>query len=585
MLRQSVCVVLGHVDHGKTSILDFVRGTLVVTKEAGAITQHVGASEISKQTIEKLCKKSIEQLKIKVDIPGLLFVDTPGHESFTSLRERGGSIADIAVLVIDINQGIQPQTIESIKILKQHKTPFIIAANKIDLLTGWVPPKNEYCFLQSINNQDKTTQIYLDEKLYNIVGKLYEYGFESERFDRIEDFTKQIAIIPVSAKTGEGMSELLLFLAGLSKKFLEKTLTTDLKGPGKGSILEIKEEKGLGITADIIIYDGTLKKGDTVIFGTLNGAKKTKIRALLKPKLAGETHKDKYNYYDEVHAAAGIKLFAPGLEDAIAGSPIMVISDEEFQTKEINDQINDVLFENDNEGIILKADTLGSLEALNKLLKSEKIEIRQTGIGKVNKKDILAAEASKLKNKYEGVVLAFNVNMLDDAKEHAKNSDIKVIETKVVYDLVDKYVKWRNEQKKKDQEDLVKNVPWPTKLKILEGHCFRDNNPAIFGVEVMVGKIKNKTRLINSDGTVVGQIKGMQLKKKSITEATKGMQFALSMSGVQFSKDLFETTELYPYINRKMADELKTKFEEELTNEEKEVLDKIANIISGNPFF
>jgi len=146
MLRQPIITVLGHVDHGKTTLLDKIRKTAIAAKEAGGITQAIGTTEIPTNVIKTLCGKLLERFKIKLIISGLLFIDTPGHEAFTTLRKRGGSIADLAILVIDINEGIMPQTIESLEILKVSRIPFIIALNKIDRIKGWTSAKEICCF-------------------------------------------------------------------------------------------------------------------------------------------------------------------------------------------------------------------------------------------------------------------------------------------------------------------------------------------------------------------------------------------------------------------------------------------------------
>ena len=259
-IRSPLCVVLAHVDHGKTSILDKIRGSAITKGEAGGITQAIGASIIPLEIIKKICGKLLEALNMKFTIPGLLFIDTPGHASFTSLRKRGGNLADIAILVIDINEGLKPQTIESIEILKQYKTPFIIAANKIDLISGWQP--KDMPIITNIEQQGENIRKLLDKKIYELVGKLAERGFNSERFDRVDDFTKSIAIVPTSAKTGEGIPELLMVLTGLAQKFLEKCLNCDTQGPAKGTILEgcsLRTEEGIiTIKAEIISNSGIM---------------------------------------------------------------------------------------------------------------------------------------------------------------------------------------------------------------------------------------------------------------------------------------------------------------------------------------
>ena len=219
-IRQPIVTVVGHVDHGKTSILDKIRGSAIQAGEAGGITQAIGASIIPLHTIQKITGELLEKMNMKFNIPGILFIDTPGHASFTSLRKRGGNLADIAILVVDITEGLKPQTIESIEILKQFKTPFIIAANKIDLISGWVTKEGPLA--ASLNSQPDSVRNLVDTKLYNLVGKIAEHGFNADRFDRVDDFTKNIAIVPTSAKTGEGIPELLMIMSGLAQKFLEK---------------------------------------------------------------------------------------------------------------------------------------------------------------------------------------------------------------------------------------------------------------------------------------------------------------------------------------------------------------------------
>ena len=310
-LRTPIVCVMGHVDHGKTSLLDKIRGTSVVNKEAGAITQHIGATEVPLLTVQTLCKGMLGGNMV---VPGLLFIDTPGHHAFTTLRSRGGALADLAVVVIDINEGFQPQTIEAIKILKQFKTPFVIAANKIDRIHGWTPHPNEP-FGQTFKAQPDYVQTALDKKIYEIVGRLDEIGFSSDRYDRVRDFTTNVGIVPLSAKTGEGIPDLLMVLIGLAQRFLEESLKFHVTGPGIGTILEVKEERGLGFTIDTIIYDGVIKVGDTIVIGGREQPFVTKVRALLKPKPNREIRmEERFDHVHRVTAASGVKILAPDLE-------------------------------------------------------------------------------------------------------------------------------------------------------------------------------------------------------------------------------------------------------------------------------
>ncbi len=430
MLRQIIVTFLGHIDTGKTSLQDYIRHSSIAKSEAGLITQHIGCSNIPLGTIKKLCGKLLDTLKLKFTIPGILFVDSPGHAAFTNLRRRGGNLADIAVLVIDINEGFMPQTLECIDILKQYKTPFIIALNKIDLLPGF---QNRNSFLiQTIQSQPESIQQILDKKLYELVGKLSELGFNSERFDRVEDYTKQIAIVPTSAKTGDGIPELLMVLTGLAQKFMEQKLNVNVEGNARGTVLEIKEEKGFGKTIDAIIYDGNLKKNDTIVIGTLEEPIVTKVKALLEPAALADMRdkKAKFSNVKQVSAACGVKIFAPELENVVAGMPLRSCSANEVEKvkKEIKKEIKEVIIETDLQGIVIKADSLGSLEALIKLLKEKNITVKKASIGNISKKDISDASINYEKDPLHSVILGFNVDLMTDVK--LKN--VKVITNNII---------------------------------------------------------------------------------------------------------------------------------------------------------
>lgn len=582
MIRQPIVVVMGHIDHGKTSLLDRIRKTSVAKREKGGITQHIGASEVPTDAIAKTCTAMMEVMKTKLEIPGLLFIDTPGHEAFTNLRRRGGSISDMAVLVIDITKGFEPQTLEALEILKDYKTPFVVALNKIDLLQGWVPHPDS-TFLSSFSSQQPAVQEEFEKILYRFVGRLSELGFQSERFDRVSDFTKQIAIVPISAKTGEGVGELLLLIAGLSQRYLKGRLRVKLAGKGRGSILEVKEEVGLGKTIDVILYDGAIRRGDIIVFGTVNGAKSTKVRALLKPKPLDEMRdpRQKFMNVEEVHAAAGVKIAAPELEDAVAGSPIFVAdeSDVEKLKKEVEREVNAVLVEREMAGVILKADTLGSLEAIMKLLAAESIPVSRAGIGAVVKKDVIDASGIRSQNRYYGVVLCFNTEVLDEAREEAKKLGITILSEGIIYSLLENYKKWVEEERERERLEAFSSLVLPGKLKVLPGCCFRASKPAIFGVEVIVGRIKPEYELMNENGVVVGKIKSIQKEKESLGEASSGMQVAIAMDEPTFGRQVNEGDTLLTKIPKGDAKLLLDKYRSLLTDAEVELIGKIRTIL------
>jgi translation initiation factor 5B len=534
-----------------TSLLDSIRGTAVAKKEAGGITQMIGASYVSRENMDAIAKDLAAKMKLTMKIPGLLFIDTPGHEAFGNLRDRGGSIADLVILLVDINQGFQPQTVESIKILKQYKTPFVIAANKIDAVSGWKSHKTT-SFMETYNQQPEYVRNAFDDKIYGLIGKISEYGFDSERYDRVTDFTKQIAIIPVSAKTKEGLSELLVLIAGLSQRFLGESLEIDENGRGKGSVMEVKEERGLGTTVDVILYDGILRKNDDIAYMTMNGVKKTKVRGLLLPNLGGG---EKYLNVDSVVAAAGVKIHAPGLEEAIPGSPLEVVEDFERDSAAIEAQFRNIIFEKKGElGIVLKADSLGSVEALLKLLANENIPVRGASVGHITRKDVIAAGAVANGDRFLGVVLGFNVSTLDEATEESRDSNVPIITSDIVYRLIDNYKDWVKETKEKMKKESLAKLTWPGKLKVLNGYVFRVSKPAVFGVEVLAGRVKSGYRLMNKAGEVAGEIREIQKEKEKVVEAEAGDQLAISCDGITIGKNVNEGDLLYTYM---IIDELK----------------------------
>jgi len=559
MLRSPIISVLGHVDHGKTTILDQIRGSAMVAKEAGKITQHVGASMLPKDIIKKKCGNLLKKYGFGLTIPGLLFIDTPGHEAFTTLRKRGGVISDLAVLVIDITQGVQEQTIESIEILKENKIPFVIAANKIDLIHGWVSYPKE-SFVQSFNKQQDFVQQELDNKIYGVIGKLGEYGFNSERFDRIEDITRNILIIPVSAGSGEGFQELLMFLSGLSEKFMKKRLDISIEGPAKGTVLEVKEIKGLGTTLDVIIYEGKMKQGDRIAVATREKVITTTIRSLLLPAPLEEIRdtSKKFKPVKEVYAAAGVKIAGVDLDDVIPGSPLVVVEEEDAAKKSVEEQLEEFKIKTERKGVIVKADALGSLEAITNIFE-DKIKIKKADVGPITKHDISEALSVKEDNPHLGVIFSFNQKNTTDIRKEAEEKQIPLFESNVIYRLEEMYDKWKAEEevKSKARKSLL-----PAKMQILPGCIFRVNKPAVVGVKVLAGTVKKNAPLINQNGQKIGRIRSIQEKNKNIEKAEMGDEIAVSITGATVGRNLKENDVLYTNFPKKELRELMLKGED-----------------------
>ncbi|MEM4398265.1 MAG: translation initiation factor IF-2, partial [Candidatus Nitrosocaldus sp.] len=543
-IRQPVVVVLGHVDSGKTSLLDRIRGTAVQAREAGGITQHIGASFFPLETIKDVCGPLFARFGADVRIPGLLVIDTPGHEVFANLRLRGGSAADIAILVVDINKGLEAQTYESIEILRSRKVPFVIALNKLDMLPGWrsigtttttttTAGNSRILFLDSLKRQESAVVDELDARIYSLVGALSRLGFRAEAFYRVKDFTKEIAIVPVSARTGEGIAELLAVLIGLTQQYMLKRL--EVGEHGRGIVLEVKEETGLGMTANLILLDGMLREGDEIMLAKRDSIISTRVRAVLLPKPLDEMRdpRDRFMRTEEVHAAAGIKIASPDLDGVLAGSPFYVIGKGvEIDTlrHSIESEIRGLVVSTDKVGVVLKCDTLGSLEAITEMLKRSNIPVRIADIGNVVKRDVVEALTVREKDRYLGVVLAFNVKVLQDAQQEADAHNVKIFSDKVIYNLVESYRQWVEQEREREESTIFASLIKPCKFILLKGFVFRRSNPAVFGVEIIEGRLRQKSPVINSEGNEVGTIHQIQDKCKSIDEARKGMQVAVSMN-------------------------------------------------------
>ena len=588
-IRQPIVSVLGHIDTGKTKLLDKIRKSSVQAREVGGITQHIGASYFPVDTLAKICGPLFKGLKKDVQIPGLLVIDTPGHEAFANLRKRGGAVSDIAILVIDVLKGFEVQTYECLDILKERKTPFLVAANKIDRIPGWKPKENE-SFSASYRNQDTYVQQELDNKLYTIMGTFSRLGFRTDKFNNVKDFTKTIAIIPTSAITGEGIPELLAVLIGLTQQYLQNRLRTT-EGPAKGTVLEVKEEPGLGITTNVIIYDGTLQKGDLIVVGAKEKPVATNIRALLLPKPLDEIRdpRDKFSSVESVSAAAGIKIAAPNLEEALAGAPLYAVPSEdklEEYIKMVSEEVEQIKIATDLDGVVLKTDALGSLEAIAESLKRNDVPIRMADVGDVSKRDVTEASVVKENEPLHGVILGFNVKVLPDAEEEAKNRDIPIFNHKTIYNLIDDYLQWMKKEEETQLGEEFDRLVKPAKVKFLPGYVFRKAKPAVFGVEVLAGTIKPKTTLVKKDGRNIGEIMQIQDKGEAVSEANSGMQVAVSVTKTVVGRNIHEGEVFYVRVPEAHAKVLLTKFQERLTAEEIEALNEFIEVMRlESPFW
>ncbi|MCW4041587.1 MAG: translation initiation factor IF-2 [Candidatus Bathyarchaeota archaeon] len=579
--RQPIVCVLGHVDSGKTTLLDNIRGSVVASREVGSMTQHIGASFFPIDTLQEICGSLAQGMVSKIRIEGLLVVDTPGHSIFMNLRRRGGSVADIAILVVDVLRGFEPQTHESLSILKNRKTPFIVAANKIDTIPGWKPHKVT-SFSESYQQQDPSVKRQLDELLYIIMGTFSRLGINADRYDKVRDFSKTVAITPVSAKTGEGISELLAILIGLTQQYLEKQLTVT-EGSAKGTILEVKKEPGLGTTIDAIIYDGILNRGDTLIIGGVEKPIVTKARAILLPKPLDEMRdpRDKFLPVTEVAAAAGVKISAPNIEDAVAGAPLFSVRTGEPldpYVQAVSEEIERLRIITDKLGVIVKTDTLGSLEALIGELENHGVAIRIADVGGVSRRDVIEAASIKRVSRFQGVILAFNVPILQDAETEAHIQDIPIFRNDVIYRLIEEYNDWVEIERDTELKMQIESLIFPGKIKVLPGLIFRKSKPAVFGVEIISGKIQSKYNLISKTGKRVGEISQMQDEGETISAAEKSMKIAISVRDGVVARDFNENDILYVDVPERHVKEFLSKYISEILPEDVQTLKELIEI-------
>ena len=581
-IRQPIVSVLGHVDSGKTSLLDKVRGTGVQGREAGGITQHIGASFLPVETIQKICGPLYEKLsKVEHKIPGILVIDTPGHEIFTNLRTRGGSAADIAILVVDANRGFQPQTNESLKILESRKVPFVVALNKTDMVSGWKNTETQF-ISQSIKEQNVEVQNFLDEKIYNVVTALSVLGYQSEAFYRIDDYKKEIAIVPVSAKTGVGIPELFAVLVGLTQQYLKEKLNQEEKS-NRGIILEVNDEVGLGPTANMILIDGQMRKEDSIIAAKRDSVIVTKPKALLLPKPLDEMRdpRDKFKPVEHIQAAAGVKIASPDLDGVLPGSTLYAVSDDaeiEHFKKIIEDEMQSVFISTETNGVILKCDAIGSLEAITEMLRRQQIPISKADIGSVTHRDVLEAMATKENDRHLGVILAFNVKVLQDAETEADSNHIKVFTDKIIYSLIDTYTQWVDDDKADEENSVFKELTPISKFTFLKGFVFRNNNPAVFGIRVDVGQLRQKIPFMNKTGKKIGIIHQLQHDGKTVSVAKTGQEVACSVQNVTIGRQIVEEDVFYTLPSSSDAKQLIKRFMHKLSSEETDVLNQIIEI-------
>ena len=579
-LRQPIVSVLGHVDHGKTSVLDYFRSlgserqASVMDREAGGITQHIGATEVPAKILNETCADLTGGKDF--NSPGLLFIDTPGHHSFTSLRSRGGALADIAILVVDVMEGLQPQTIESLRILKEKKTPFVVATNKVDRIHGWQVKKGR-SFIQSWQNQRDDVKQLFEERYWKLLGQFSEYGFNIERYDKIRDFKTNLAMVPCSAKEGEGLQDLLTVTVGLAERFLEERLR-DTLGDGEATVLEMKDERGLGKTIDVILNRGELNVGDSITLVSPDGPFTTHIKGMFKPKGMSEMRDagDRWEACESASAACGLKIVAPGLENVLAGTTLRQTNSDEAKVNAEIEARKEATISVDisEEGVVIKADTVGGLEALAFELNRLEIPIRMATVGPVNKRDIITAQCAE--DPLNQIILGFSVkgNSEVQSKLEGKDAEIKFIAHDIIYRVLEEFETWRDDTKAAMEAAARENLVYPGHLLYLKDHTFRNKGPAIVGMRVLGGRVHVGQKIMKLDGTQIGQIKSLRTRDSDdVKEGKQGEELAVAVMGPTVGRHIDEGDEFYVDIPASHAKRLRKL---DLTPQEEEILEQIT---------
>lgn len=573
VLRAGVVCVLGHVDTGKTKILDKLRRTNVQDGEAGGITQQIGATNVPQEVIREQCKmvKNLDDIKI----PGLLIIDTPGHESFANLRDRGSSLCDIAILVIDIMHGLEPQTIESITLLKKKKTPFVIALNKIDRLYEW--KSNRHKDVEDVvKSQSQNTQIEFQKRAQQAIVGMAEQGLNAALYYENPDPKTYISMIPTSAHSGEGMGNLIGMLVKLSQTMLAKRLA--FSEELQATVLEVKVIPGLGTTIDICLVNGTLKEGQTMVLAGTDGPIVTPIKALLTPqKMQDLRVKNQYDHHKVLRAAQGVKIEAKELEKVIAGLNLIVANhpDEvDICREEIEERLSSVMnsFKTKDRGVFVQASTLGSLEALLAFLKDSKIPVASVKIGPVVKRDVMKASVMLEHEEKYTIILAFDVKIERDAQEMADNMGVKIFQADIIYHLFDRFTAYQEELKARNRDQFKSVAVFPCKMRMMPNHIFNSRDPIVAGVVVEAGIIRPGTPLcVPSKGFVhLGICAGIQRNNAEVESARKGEEVCIKIDPLpgeapkMFGRHFDETDLVVSKITRDSIDACKNYFRDDL---------------------
>ncbi|KAG3194524.1 Eukaryotic translation initiation factor [Phytophthora cactorum] len=587
-LRSPICCIMGHVDTGKTKLLDNIRRTKVQDAEAGGITQQIGATFFPVEAIKQKTARLAETMKLDYRLPGLLVIDTPGHESFTNLRNRGSSLCDIAILVVDIMHGLEPQTLESLRLLRQKKAPFVVALNKIDRCYGW-KTMPDMPVQEALKHQNEHVIREFEDRMKAIIVEFAEQKLNAEVYWRNKDLAHTVSLIPTSAISGEGVPDLLMMLTRLTQERMAKSLAfVDIL---QCTVLEVKVIEGLGTTIDTILVNGTLEEGATIVVCTLDGPVVTTIRSLLTPHPMKEIRvKGEYIHHQKMKAAMGVKICAQGLEKAVAGTQIYVVGPDD-DVEELKDSVMSDLtgildsVKATRRGVMVQASTLGALEALLEFLRTcdPPIPVSCVNIGPVHKKDVMRASVQLEHQPEFATILAFDVKVHSDATELATELGVRIFTADIIYHLFDQFTAYMDNFRMARREEFEEVAVFPCVLKILPNCVFNKKDPIILGVDVEEGILKIGTPLVvpSAGGFLVGKVGSIEREHKEVDRAKKGASVAVRIDNegsVMYGRHFDHKNKLVSRLTRQSIDALKENFREDLQKEDWQLVIKLKKV-------
>lgn len=577
-LKAPICCIVGHVDAGKTSLLDKLRNTNIQEKEVGGITQHIGSTFFPIQTIENSCSSIKGKFEVICNIPGILMIDTPGHSEFQSLRNVGTSICDLGILIIDIEESIQEQTKEAIKLLKEKKIPFVVAVTKLDKLYGWKTTKSSN-LRDALKEQSKDMSMMLMAKLEDIKYDLSKEDINAEFYFKNSNPKQIYSIVPVSSKTGEGIADLLALLVYTAQNWmLKKILYQDTVSC---TIMESKYDKHNGYTIDVILNNGTINVGDKFVVSTITGPNICTVRNLLIPSALTQLgKKTNWDYKDSVRASIGCKIIGSNLDGAYPGTHLFPIktsgdsadaSTEADAINNANQEINAVWksYNFISPGVFIGTQTFGELDASYSIFQKAGINVAGAYIGEPSNKfiDLILMKTETDTLPENRIYLYFGAFNNTDVFEYAKKNNIILLSSEVIYKLVELY-KIEKEKIIKARQNTNNNAIFPVEMVILKQYIFMKGGSEhlMFGVKIKKGTLyKNTPICIPEKNVLLGKVLNIQFEHKEKEKGEEGQEICIRLDNPNqliINRQFDVNDKLIACLSRNSIDILKRDYKE-----------------------